>query len=91
MGLGLFFVAIMAYEWTIIPADAGQYGAIFRVMTGFHGFHALAIGAYLLRVRRYLAADVYGPRNSFAVEAGVKLWHFVTIAWGLFFIVLYVF
>ena len=90
VGLGAVFVAIMLYEWVIVPADAGQYGAIFRLMTGFHGVHALVIGLYVWRTRRLAAAGAYSPRNYWAVEAAVKLWDFVTIAWGLFFVVLYV-
>lgn len=90
VALGAVFVAIMLYEWIIVPADAGQYGAIFRVMTGFHGVHALVIGLYLWRTRRFAAAGAYGPRNFWAVEAAVKLWDFVTVAWVLFFVVLYV-
>ena len=90
VALGAVFVAIMLYEWVIVPADAGQYGAIFRVMTGFHGIHALVIGLYLWRTRRFAAAGAYGPRNFWAVEAAVKLWDFVTVAWVLFFVVLYV-
>ena len=90
LALGVVFVAIMVYELAIVPDDAGQYGAIFRVMTGFHAVHALAIGLYLWRLHRGAAAGAYGPRNFLEVEAGVKLWYFVTLAWALFFIVLYV-
>lgn len=90
VALGAFFVAIMFYEFMIVPADAGQYGAIFRLMTGFHGVHAIVIGLYVWRIRRNVAAGVYGPRNFWSVEAGVKLWDFVTVAWLLFFTVLYV-
>ena len=90
IGLGLLFVGIMVYEWLIVPADAGQYGAIFRLMTGFHAVHAVAIGLFLGRIWRVAAAGSYSPRNFWTVEAGVKLWDFVTIAWALFFTVLYV-
>lgn len=88
--LALVFVGIMAYEWMIVPANAGLYGTMFRLMTAFHGFHALAIGLFLLRTERMVTAGAYGPTNFFTVEAAVKLWHFVTLAWALFFIVLYV-
>jgi cytochrome c oxidase subunit 3 len=90
VALGAFFVAIMFYEFSIVPADAGQYGAIFRLMTGFHGAHAVVIGLYLWHIRRKLTSGAYGPRNFWSVEAGVKLWDFVTVAWVLFFAVLYV-
>lgn len=89
VGLGLVFIVIMAFEWISVPVT-GQYSTLFRVMTGFHGLHALVIGAYLWRVYRFAKAGVYGPRNFWAVEAGVKLWDFVTVAWLLFFSVLYI-
>lgn len=90
LGLALAFVAIMVYEWTIFPSGAGQYGAISRLMIGFHGVHALAIGAFLVRLRGRIAAGAYERNNHWAVEAGVKLWDFVTVAWMLFFVFLYV-
>jgi heme/copper-type cytochrome/quinol oxidase subunit 3 len=90
IGLGLVFVAIMAYEWIIVPVS-GQYSSIFRVMTGFHGLHALVIGVMLWRAQRFVKAGVYGQQNFWPIEAAVKLWDFVIIAWLLFFAVLYVF
>jgi heme/copper-type cytochrome/quinol oxidase subunit 3 len=89
MVLGIVFVMLMAYEWLVVPVT-GQYSTMFRVMTGFHAAHALVIGLYLWRVYRFTQAGVYGVQNTWAVEAGVKLWDFVTIAWALFFVVLYV-
>jgi heme/copper-type cytochrome/quinol oxidase subunit 3 len=88
--LGLIFVALMGVEWMKVP-DSGQYSDVFRVLSGFHVVHALAIGLYLWRVTRHAATVGYTPQNFFAVEAGVKLWYFVVIAWLLFFAVLYVF
>jgi heme/copper-type cytochrome/quinol oxidase subunit 3 len=87
--LGAVFVAIMAFEWLTVPAS-GQYSDIFRVMTAFHAIHALAIGVYLWRLYRFAPFGVYGSRNFWPVEAGVKLWDFVTVAWLMFFAVLYV-
>lgn len=90
LALGLAFVGIMAYEFVTVP-DSGQYSDLFRVMTGFHVVHALAIGFYLWRTYRHALTVGYTIHDIFAVEAGVKLWHFVTVAWLLFFAVLYVF
>lgn len=89
LALGAVFVAIMAYEWLTVPVS-GQYSTIFQVMTAFHAIHALVIGLFLWRTYRFAKAGAYGPKNFWTVEAAVKLWDFVTLAWVLFFIVLYV-
>lgn len=89
LALGAIFIAIMTYEWLVVP-DSGQYSMVFRVMTAFHAVHALAIGYYLWRVFNYALHVGYTRHNFFAVEAGVKLWDFVTAAWLLFFVVLYI-
>ena len=88
LGLGVVFVVVMAIEWLIVPVS-GQYSNLFRVLVGFHGVHALAIGAYLLGVYRSGAAGQYNARHFWPVEAAAGLWYFVTVAWILFYVVLY--
>jgi heme/copper-type cytochrome/quinol oxidase subunit 3 len=103
--LGALFVAVMVFEWLTLPpvpeatmlifgeegvGPISQFNAIFRVMTAFHGFHALVIGVYMNHVLQKARQGVYGSRDSWDVEAGVKLWYFVIVAWMLFYIVLYV-
>lgn len=106
LGLGVIFVGLMAYEWlTLAPvpearivlangeevtAALTQYNAIFRVMTAFHGLHALIIGGYMLVMyRRVLQGKVTAGAELWSVEAGAKLWYFVIIAWLMFYVVLY--
>lgn len=88
IGLGVLFVVVMAVEWLLVPVS-GQYSELFRVLVGFHGVHALAIGAFLVRVYRNSAAGAYTERHFWPVEAAAGLWYFVTIAWILFYVVLY--
>ena len=88
IGLGVVFMAIMVYEWIIAPMGT-QYGAVFRLMTGFHGLHALAIAVYMGVVYNHAREGRYGSLDFWAVEAGVKLWYFVAFAWILFYTVLY--
>jgi nitric oxide reductase NorE protein len=105
LGLGAAFIAVMAYEWlTVTPAPQArvtlangveitsvltQYNAIFRVMTAFHAVHALVIAVYMAVVYRNAALGKYGRGDTWALEAGAKLWYFVVIAWLLFYVVLY--
>lgn len=88
LGLGAGFVVIMLYEWVAITTGT-QYAQVFRLMTGFHVFHALVIGGYMLMVYRRAQHGAYGARDFWAVEAGAKLWYFVFIAWILFYVVIY--
>lgn len=88
IGLGALFVAVMAYEWLIVPMGT-QYGAIFRLMTAFHAIHALAIGLYMTNVYLKARQGGYTSYDLWWIEAGVKLWAFVAVAWMLFFTVLY--
>jgi cytochrome c oxidase subunit 3 len=85
--LGVVFVAVMAFEWITVPYS-GQYSNVFRLMVGFHGVHALVIGIFLINA--YRNRDQYNPMHYWPVEAAAGLWYFVTIAWLMFFAVLYV-
>lgn len=91
--LGAAFMAIIAYEFASVAdaAMATQYGVTMRLMTGFHFVHALAILGIMARVYRNGAAGRYSAdeRGSWAVEGAAKLWYFVTLAWLLFYVVLY--
>ena len=93
MALGVVFMAIIAVEFLAVSeaALATQYGITMRLMTGFHLAHALAILAVMLRVYRNAARGSYSGNapDSWPVEGTAKLWYFVTIAWLLFYVVLY--
>jgi heme/copper-type cytochrome/quinol oxidase subunit 3 len=86
LALGLAFVLVMIYEWVSMPYS-GLYSDLFRMMTGFHGIHALAIGAFMGMI--YRGARQYGPENFWPVEGAASLWYFVIFAWMLFYAVLY--
>lgn len=86
--LGAAFVAVMVYEWLIVPMGT-QYGSIFRLMTAFHAFHAMVIAVYMANVYLKARDGHYGAFDFWWVEAGFKLWAFVAVAWLLFFVVLY--
>lgn len=87
--LGAVFAVIMAVQWFTVEIS-GQYSTIFRVMVAYHGIHALVIGYLMIRVYATGKADGYTARHYFPVEAAAKLWYFVTVAWLLFYVVLYI-
>ena len=90
MALGVAFMAVIVYEFVNVSAAAmaTQYGVTMRLMTGFHFVHALAILAVLLHVYRKGSRGHYSG-DSWALEGAAKLWYFVTLAWILFYFVLY--
>ncbi len=87
IGLGVLFIIVMAFEWAVVPYSV-QYSNLFRLMVGFHGVHALVIGIFLVNV--YRNREHYDSVHFWPVEAAAGLWYFVTIAWLLFYTVLYV-
>jgi heme/copper-type cytochrome/quinol oxidase subunit 3 len=93
IGLGFAFIAVIVYEFFTVSdaAMATQYGETFRLMTGFHFVHALVIVMIMINVFRKGKQGIYtgDEHDSWAVEGTAKLWHFVTAAWLLFYIVLY--
>ena len=93
IGLGFVFMAIIVFEFFTVSevALATQYGETFRLMTGFHFIHALVIMGGMIHIYRKSKQGRYtgGEHDSWAVEGTAKLWYFVTVAWILFYIVLY--
>lgn len=90
--LGVGFFGGVAYEWSQayqhFPPDTA-FGTAFFSLTGLHAFHVLT-GVLILAVvygmgRRgaFLAGSHWG------VEAGVKYWHFVDVAWVAIYPTLY--
>lgn len=93
MVLGVLFLLVMAYEWSIAFREFGPstpYGSIFFLTTGMHGLHLLSGLGILLLV--YLAArrGFFRPDNYWGVTAGALYWHFVDVVWLSVFLVLYV-
>lgn len=87
--LGFVFLIVMLIQWATAQLD-NQYGAIFRVMVGYHALHALVVGVIMWRALRIAQAGGYSPADYFGVEGGARLWYFVIVAWVLFYVVLYV-
>lgn len=89
--MGVVFLAIMMSQFFAIEPgpDGQQFGYMYRLMIGYHALHALVIGYLMVQVYRRGRHSHYHAGNSWAVEGTTKLWYFVTVAWILFYIVLY--
>lgn len=83
------FIAIMAYEWITATGADTQYRAVFRLMTGFHSLHALAVGIYMINAARSARQGRFSSSEYWGLESGAKMLDFVFVAWMLFYVVLY--
>jgi len=106
---GASFVGMQAFEWTKLimegvrpwenPFGAPQFGAIFFMITGFHGTH-VTIGVIFLFImaRKTWRGDFDTGRRGFftsqkshyeAVEIMGLYWHFVDLVWVFIFAFFY--
>jgi heme/copper-type cytochrome/quinol oxidase subunit 3 len=89
---GTVFFVIMLQQFFALPGsgiETEQYGQLYRVMIGYHVAHAIAILLMMIQVYRYSQHGNYHAKNNWSVEATVRLWYFVVVAWLMFFVVLY--
>lgn len=94
VALGFAFVACQAYEYMHAYAElnlkftSGAYGALFYMLTGFHGFHVI-IGATMLTVMLIrLMRGHFTAEHHFGFEGAAWYWHFVDVVWlGLYVLV----
>jgi cytochrome c oxidase subunit III len=101
--LGATFVGMQAFEWSKLisegvrpwenPFGAAQFGAIFFMITGFHGTH-VTIGVIILVVvaLKVLRGDFErhaGGAGYEAVEVTGLYWHFVDLVWVFIFAFFY--
>ena len=95
VALGITFIGLQAYEYVHayhelgLKLTTGIYGALFFMLTGFHGFH-VTMGTIMLAV--ILGRSLKGhfrSDNHFAFEAVAWYWHFVDVVWLFLFIFVY--
>jgi len=92
MGLGLVFLVGVVLEWQeglrYFPPDT-PYGSAFFSLIGLHAFHVLTGLVVLALVWRLGRRGRFGPADHWPVEAAVKYWHFVDVAWVFIFPTVY--
>lgn len=96
---GLSFVGMQAFEWSKLieegvrpwgnPMGAPQFGAIFFMVTGFHGFHVSVGVIYLAIVAIKVLKGHYDERGYSIVEITGLYWHFVDLVWVFIFAFFY--
>ena len=107
---GASFVGMQAFEWTKLiveegvrpwsnPMGAPQFGSVFFMVTGFHGFHVSVGVLFLFLMARKVWRGDYdtGKRGFFTskpgkyedVETMGLYWHFVDLVWVFIFAFFY--
>ncbi len=87
--LAAIFVLVMVYQFFAVPDDGGLFVMTWRLMIGYHAVHALVVLLMMVRIHRFARYGLYQAGDTWPVESTAKLWHFVTVAWILFYLVLY--
>ncbi|GGD69244.1 heme-copper oxidase subunit III family protein [Lacimicrobium alkaliphilum] len=97
--LGLTFVGMQAFEWTKLiedgvrpwenPWGAAQFGAVFFMVTGFHGLHVSIGVIYLTIVAIKVLRGHYEKKGYEIVEITGLYWHFVDLVWVFIFAFFY--
>ena len=97
---GASFVGMQAFEWSKLileegvrpwgnPYGAPQFGAVFFMITGFHGAHVTVGVIYLLWVAFRVKRGYYDTRGYEIVEIVGLYWHFVDLVWVFIFAFFY--
>jgi cytochrome c oxidase subunit 3 len=90
--LGLVFMVGVVVEWSegLRHFPPGTiYGSTFFTLIGMHAFHVFTGLVVLALVLRLGRRGRFGPGDYWPVEAAVKYWHFVDVAWVIIFPTLY--
>ena len=80
---------IHAYQELGLTLDAGIYGSLFFMLTGFHGMH-VTLGTIMLIVMFFrILKGHFSAENHFAYEAAAWYWHFLDVVWLFLFVCVY--
>ncbi len=92
MLLGGVFLVGVVIEWSeglrLFPPDT-LFGSAFFTLIGLHAFHVITGLVALGIVRGMARRGRFGADDYWPVEAAVKYWHFVDVAWVFIFPTLY--
>ena len=92
--LAVIFLGLQALEYVHayhmgLTIDAGIYGSLFFLMTGFHGAHVFLGTVFMIVTFLRVLKGHYTPENHFAWEAAAWYWHFVDVVWLFLFVAVY--
>ncbi|MCH8552778.1 MAG: cytochrome c oxidase subunit 3 [Natronospirillum sp.] len=97
---GATFLGMQVFEWYQLivhydirpwgnPHGASQFGAVFFMITGFHGMHVLGGVILLIVMARRVHRGLYDKKGYAVVEITGLYWHFVDLVWVFIFAFFY--
>lgn len=97
---GIAFLSCQAWEWSHLihegvslfsnPFGTAQFGQLFFVITGFHGFHVLSGVVINIIIYFNVIGNTYEKRGHYLMVEKVGLyWHFVDLVWVFVFTFFY--
>ncbi|HLS51807.1 MAG TPA: cytochrome c oxidase subunit 3 [Burkholderiaceae bacterium] len=93
--LGFVFVGCQAFEYyhaytdLNLRFDSGAYGALFYMLTGFHGFHVILGACFLTVILMRLFRGHFTADHHFGFEGAAWYWHFVDVVWLALYLFVY--
>ncbi|MDJ0732687.1 MAG: heme-copper oxidase subunit III [Nostocaceae cyanobacterium] len=92
MAMGTYFLVGQAIEWSNLTFGftTGVYGAMFYLLTGFHGLHVFTgiLLQGIILYRSFLPGNY--DSGHFGVNATSLFWHFVDVIWIVLFLLIYI-
>ncbi len=98
--IGFFFTLLLSFLFTFFQLieyfnapysfSDGIYGAIFYIMTGFHGIHVFIGTCFLVICFLRFIKYHFTPNHHIGFQAASWYWHFVDVVWIFLFITVYV-
>ncbi len=92
MAMGSYFLLGQAIEWSNLTFGftTGVYGAMFYLLTGFHGLHVFTgiLLQGIILYRSFLPGNY--DSGHFGVNATSLFWHFVDVIWIILFLLIYI-
>ena len=98
--LGAVFLGMQVFEWSQLifyygirpwgnDFGAAQFGAVFFMITGFHGLHVLGGVVLLAIIARRVHKGHYEKKGYSVIEITGLYWHFVDLVWVFIFAFFY--
>lgn len=90
--LGIAVLVAIVFDWSTLSFPAGsRFGENYVISTGYHAAHIIIAVMWLAAAGVAGSRGAYTRDNHWVVEAGVRFWTFVVVAWIALYFVFFAF
>lgn len=91
LGLGLAFVFMQFYAWTILVKNGIYFvgnpsGSFLYVLSGLHLVHLFGGIIAMIVIATKAILEKYTPQNYLGLQLGAIFWHFLDLLWVYLFL-----